>query len=82
MPGRFVFIPDPGEVRDVERIELFAGVKDVNTVPEVAEAFGVSKQAIYNLIKSGELPCFRIGSAVRITKTAMLAFITEQEATA
>lgn len=82
MPGRYVFIPDPREVREVERIELFAGMKDVNTVPEVAEAFGVSNQTIYNLIKSGALACFHIGSAVRVSKTAMLAYITEQEATA
>ena len=82
MGGRFVFIPDPEDVRDVERVELFSGLPDVCTVPQVAEAFAVNPQTIRNLIASGALQCVRFGSAVRVTKTAMLQYITEQEAKA
>lgn len=79
MGGRFVFIPEVAEP-SAERVELFAGVKDVNTVPEVAEAFGVCAQTVRRLIASGELDCVHIGRAVRVTKIQMLDFMERQEA--
>ena len=78
MGGRFVFVPDVADPPSVEHVELFAGVKDVNSVPEVAEAFGVCQQTIRRLIASGELESIHIGRAVRVTKTAMLDFIERQ----
>lgn len=75
-----VFIPDPAESPSVERVELFAGVKDVNTVREVAEAFGVCQQTIRRLIASGELDSVHVGRAVRVTKTAMVDFMARQGA--
>ena len=80
MGGRLVFIPDPAESPSVERVELFAGVKDVNTVREVAEAFGVCQQTIRRLIASGELDSVHVGRAVRVTKTAMVDFMARQGA--
>ena len=80
MGGRLVFIPDPAEAASVERVELFAGVKDVNTVREVAEAFGVCQQTIRRLIASGELDSVHVGRAVRVTKTAMVDFMARQGA--
>ena len=78
MGGRFVFIPDQADPPSVERVELFAGVKDVCTVPEVAEAFGVCDQTVRRLIASGDLESFHVGRAVRVTKTAMIDFMTRQ----
>ena len=79
MGGRFVFIPEAVEP-SAERVELFAGVKDVNTVPAVAEAFGVCAQTVRRLIASGELACVHIGRAVRVTKVQMLDYMERQEA--
>ena len=78
MGGRFVFIPDQADPPSIEHAELFAGAKDVNSVPEVAEAFGVCQQTIRRLIASGELESVHVGRAVRVTKTAMVDFITRQ----
>ena len=80
MGGKFVYVPDPAEVPNSEQIELLSGVKDINSVPEVADAFGVCAQTIRRLIASGELESFHIGRAVRVTKSAMLDFMVRQGA--
>ena len=80
MNGKFVYVPDPVEASSPEQIELLSGVKDVNSVPEVADAFGVCAQTIRRLIASGELESFHIGRTVRVTKSAMLDFMVRQGA--
>ena len=60
-------------------MELFADVRDVNTVPQVAEAFGVCAQTVRRLIASGELACIHVGRAVRVTKQQMVAYVERQE---
>lgn len=78
MGGRFVFVPDPAEELNEGAFELFGNAKGVNTVPEVAEAFGVCPQTIRRLIASGELESVHIGRSVRVTRSAMVDFITRQ----
>lgn len=78
MGGQFVFVPDSAHLPSVERVELFAGVKDVNTVSEVAEAFGVCTQTIRRLIASGELQSVHVGRAVRVTRQAMIDYFVSQ----
>ena len=80
MSGKFVYVPDPVEAPNSEQIELLSGVKDINSVPEVADAFGVCAQTIRRLIASGELESFHIGRTVRVTKSAMLDFMVRQGA--
>ena len=80
MNGKFVYVPDPAEVPNSEQIELLSGVKDINSVPEVADAFGVCSQTIRRLIASGELESFHIGRTVRVTKSAMFDFMVRQGA--
>lgn len=79
MGGRFVYVPDSADVSDEQGPELFGSVKDVNTVPEVAEAFGVCAQTVRRLIASGELESVHIGRAVRVTRAAMIDFIAKQK---
>lgn len=78
MGGHFVFIPDQPDPPSAERVELFAGVADVNTVPQVAEAFGVCAQTVRRLIARGELETVHIGRSVRVTRQAMIRFIEGQ----
>ena len=80
MSGKFVYVPDSAEIPNSKQIELLSGVKDINSVPEVADAFGVCAQTIRRLIASGELESFHIGRAVRVTKSAMLDFMVRQGA--
>lgn len=75
--ARFILMQDPAE--KASSVEFFADAKDVNSVPQVAEAFGVCPQTIRRLIASGELEAVHIGRSVRVTRKAMIDFITRQE---
>ncbi len=35
------------------------------TVPEVAKLLRMSRQTIYNMVKAGDIPHFRVGTKVR-----------------
>lgn len=80
--ARFILMPDPADKATPGRFELFADAKDVNTVPQVAEHFGVCPQTVRRLIASGELASVHVGRSVRVTKQAMVDFIESQGATA
>jgi len=45
---------------------------------EAAEAIGISRSKIYELLASGELPSVRIGASVRVPVEALRAWIAEQ----
>lgn len=76
--AHFVLVPDEADQDAPGRIGLFADVRDVNTVPQVAEAFGVCPQTIRRLIASGELESVHIGRSVRVTRQAMVDFFERQ----
>ena len=79
MMARFILVPDPTDPPQPCHVELFANCPDICTVAQVAEALGVCKQTVRNLIASGELRSVHIGRAVRVTKQAMVEFVTAQE---
>lgn len=45
--------------------DLIASRKTALTVEEVAELLSVSKRLVYQLVSIGQIPHFRVGSAVR-----------------
>jgi excisionase family DNA binding protein len=45
---------------------------------EAAEAIGVGRSKVYELLASGELPSVRIGSSVRVPVDALRAWINRQ----
>ena len=45
---------------------------------EAAEAIGIGRSKVYELIARGELPSVRIGSSVRVPVDALRAWITRQ----
>lgn len=45
------------------------------TVPEVMAALRISRPKVYDLLRSRELPSFRIGSCRRIPADALAAYI-------
>ena len=47
------------------------------TVPEAAEALGVSRSHLYSLIQQGRLPTIRLGCSVRIPKAWLERYIEE-----
>ena len=45
---------------------------------EAAEAIGVGRSKVYELLASGELPSLRIGGSVRVPVDALRAWIARQ----
>lgn len=45
---------------------------------EAAEAIGIGRSKVYELLASGELPSIRIGSSVRVPVEALKAWIAKQ----
>jgi excisionase family DNA binding protein len=48
------------------------------SVPEAAEALGVSRSHLYNLIQSGKLPVIRLGASVRVPRRWLEEFVEQQ----
>ena len=70
--GRLVYLCEqPPE----EPPQLFATLPDMNSVPQVAEAWGVCPKTIRRLIARGELGCVHVGRSVRVTRQQMLDFV-------
>ena len=57
----------------------FKDYPDVLNVLQAAELLSVCKNTIYKLIRDGELPCRRIGTAIRIRKKDVLKFLVGDE---
>lgn len=48
------------------------------SVPEAARALGVSKNTVYDLIRSRQLPHIRIGQRIRIPQAALQAWLDRE----
>ena len=55
----------------------FKDYPDVLTVQQTAELLSVCKNTIYKLIRDNELPCRRIGSAIRIRKNDVMDYMRQ-----
>ncbi len=53
------------------------GKKALLRIAPVAERLGISIPHAYRLAQSGELPCVRIGGAVRFEEVAVERFVRE-----
>lgn len=51
------------------------------TVPEVAKLLRMSRQTIYNMIREGRIPHFRIGSKVRFNRADLDALMQTKPVT-
>jgi excisionase family DNA binding protein len=48
-------------------------------VEEVAEALAISRSSVYELLRSGDLPCVRIGGSTRVSVEALREWIRRRE---
>ena len=46
---------------------------------EVAERLSLGRTVVYQLLRCGELPCVRIGRAVRVRATDLEAWVERQQ---
>ena len=51
------------------------------TVPEVAKMLRMSRQTIYNMVKSGDIPHFRVGNKVRLNRADLDALMQTKTVT-
>ena len=51
------------------------------TVPEVAKLLRMSRQTIYNMVKAGDLPHFRVGNKVRFNRADLDALMQTKTVT-
>ena len=56
------------------------GKKSALSAQDVADMLGVSKNTIYNMIKKGELPSYKVGRKVRFTEDEVRGFINQSTA--
>ena len=73
--GRIVYIT---EVPKANEVRLFENEPDIMNVQQVAELLGVVPMTIRREIQRGCLECIHVGRSVRITKTALLRYVEEQ----
>ena len=51
------------------------------TVPEVAKLLRMSRQTIYNMVKAGDIPHFRVGNKVRFNRADLDALMQSKTVT-
>ena len=51
------------------------------TVPEVAKLLRMSRQTIYNMVKAGDIPHFRVGNKVRFNRADLDALMQTKSVT-
>lgn len=49
-------------------------------VPEAAEALGVSRSHMYELIQAGRVPVVRLGASVRVPRAWLVRLVEEETA--
>lgn len=45
------------------------------TVLDTATLLGVSRNKVYQLVNSGEIPCIRVGRQIRISRAALAQYL-------
>lgn len=51
------------------------------TVPEVAKMLRMSRQTIYNMVKAGNIPHFKVGNKVRFNRADLDALMQTKSVT-
>lgn len=73
--GRIVYIT---EVPKTNEVRLFENDPDIMSVQQVAQLLGAVPAMVRREIQRGSLECIHVGRSVRITKTALLRYVGEQ----
>ena len=55
--------------------QLFTQYPDVLTVKQLQDALNIGRSCAYGLVSTGEIPSFRIGSAIRIPKSGVISYL-------
>ena len=58
-----------------DKLEPFETLPDVLNAHQVRAALGVGRVAIYKLLDSNKISCFKIGNAYKIPKSSLIDYI-------
>lgn len=56
---------------------MFEQYNDVVTVEELAKMLRVGRSTAYTLVNSGVIPCIRVRRKIRISKQAIIQYLSE-----
>ena len=56
-------------------VALFDTYPDVMSVQQVRSALKIGRTAVYRLLDSNAIRCFKIGNAYKIPKTSLIEFV-------
>lgn len=70
---------DATEVGPPAILERLPPTRLLMRVAEVAEALSISRSAVYELIRSGEIPAVKIGRSTRVSLEALKRWIRQRE---
>ena len=54
---------------------MFREYPDILTIPQVAQALGVSTKAAYALVNDKKLGCIRVGRTIKVPKFSLEEFV-------
>ena len=57
---------------------MFEQYSEILTIDEVAELLLIGRSRVYNMLRTGELPAFRIGEVWKIPKKGVEEYILKQ----
>jgi len=57
---------------------MFDKYSDIVTVDELAEMLKIGRNTTYELVRSGAIQSVRVGRKIRVTKQAVVAYMTAQ----
>ena len=57
---------------------MFVQYPDVLTVKQLQDALGVGRTTAYKLVRDGEIPSFKIGTATRIPKGGLISYLHDR----
>lgn len=59
----------------VQYPQLFSQYPDILTVKQLQDALNICRTCAYGLVSTGEIPSFKIGSAIRIPKSGVISYL-------
>lgn len=68
----------PGREWTVRLIEVVEAKNEALRVRDVAQILGVSVQQIYKMAATGQMPCFRVASAIRFDPQIIAIWLREK----
>jgi len=62
-------------MREIFDSNMFEQYPDILTVKQLQSALNIGRSSAYNLINSGEIPFFKIGTVIRIPKAGIISYL-------